>query len=65
VDYVIECEKNLYAIEVKGGRRKSTTGLTAFKRKFPAAKLSIIDRQSYPDFEADPLGFLDANSIGA
>jgi predicted AAA+ superfamily ATPase len=63
VDYVIEFDKKLFAIEVKSGRKKSTKGLTAFKQKFPLARLSIITPENYIEFEKDPLEFVETHSI--
>lgn len=43
VDFVLTAGRDLYAIEVKSGRKKNYTGLQAFKKKFPDAKTIVID----------------------
>ena len=58
VDFVLKKGRNLFAIEVKSGRKKSQKGLQKFKEKFPEAKLIMITFENYKKFEADPLKFL-------
>lgn len=59
VDYVLRKGKNVIAIEVKSGKKKSDKGLLVFKNKFPHAKLMIIDSENYFEFEKDPLVFIE------
>ena len=59
VDFVLQKGRALWAIEVKSGRRKKSTGLDAFKRKFPSARSIVITPDNYESFERDPMGFLD------
>jgi len=58
VDYVLKAGRNIWAIEVKSGRKKSGKGLEQFKKNFPSARLSLITRENYLEFEEDPLQFL-------
>jgi predicted AAA+ superfamily ATPase len=58
VDFVLKRGKELWAIEVKSGRKKSSRGLDAFKKQFPHSKLSIITLDNYEIFEKDPIGYL-------
>lgn len=62
VDYVLRKGKNVIAIEVKSGKKKSDKGLLVFKNKFPHAKLMIIDSENYLEFEKDPLAFIESFS---
>ena len=59
VDYVLRKGKNVIAIEVKSGKKKSDKGLLAFKEKFPHAKILIIDSENYFRFERAPLAFIE------
>jgi predicted AAA+ superfamily ATPase len=59
VDFVLKKGRALWAIEVKSGRKKKSTGLNAFTRKFPSARSIIITLDNYEDFERDPTGFLN------
>lgn len=63
VDFVVEYERELYAIEVKSGRKDSTKGLSAFKDKFSYARLAIINLENYQEFETNPLSFLQKNAL--
>ena len=58
VDFVLKQGRNIWAIEVKSGRKKSTKGLDNFKKNFPTAKLVIINKENYFEFENDPILFL-------
>jgi len=58
VDFVLKHGRQLFAIEVKSGRKKSAKGLDKFKQKFSEAKVVLITRDNYFDFEKDPLTFL-------
>lgn len=42
VDFVVESPSNLFAIEVKSGRRKDERGIAAFKERFPNARTLIV-----------------------
>ena len=43
VDFVLNIDRILVAIEVKSGRRKSQKGLIKFKEKFPNARTVLMD----------------------
>ena len=58
VDFVIKKGRSLWAIEVKSGRKKSSSGLGVFKSKFPHSNLVIITPENYEKFESDPSHFL-------
>lgn len=58
VDYVYQYRQELYAIEVKSGRRKSSRGLEAFCRQVPQARPVIVTPENFAAFSADPRGFL-------
>ena len=60
VDFVVRRGKSLWAVEVKSGRRRPEGGLQAFAKKFPKARLVLITPDSYPQFESDPMGFLES-----
>ncbi len=60
VDFVLKKGRNLYAIEVKSGRKKSLKGLEKFKNKFPEARLVMITFENYFEFENDPMKFLES-----
>ena len=59
VDYVVTRGKTIWAIEVKAGRRKSSRGLEAFRKKYPSARLAIITMDDYLEFEKDPIAYLE------
>lgn len=63
VDYILKKGREIYGIEVKSGRKKSMSGLSAFKEKFPHARLIIITVENYFDFEKNPLEFLEKNAV--
>lgn len=58
VDYVLKKGKNIFAIEVKSGRKKSSAGLDKFCEKFPGAYKIMITPENYQTFELDPMSFL-------
>lgn len=58
VDFVLKQGKNVWAIEVKSGRKKSDKGLQQFKKNFPSARTAMITEENYFEFENDPLEFL-------
>ena len=49
VDYVHSFGKNLLALEVKSGRKKSSKGLVAFLKHFPNAQTQIVTPENYID----------------
>lgn len=62
VDFVLSKGRNIWAIEVKSGRKKSAKSLGLFKQKFPQAKSCIISPENYLEFEKDPMMFLQKSS---
>lgn len=58
VDYVLELDSRLVAIEVKSGRKKNSKGLLEFSKHFPKAVPVIISVDNYLAFAKNPLGFL-------
>jgi uncharacterized protein len=58
VDYIIEDGKNLFALEVKSGRKRGASGLAKFQDRFPKARLKIITKDEYLNFSKDPLSWL-------
>lgn len=46
VDYVIEVDDHLFAIEVKSGRKRMGRGLESFFKRFPKSQSRIIDFES-------------------
>lgn len=56
VDYVVRSGAATWAIEVKSGRPRGTSGLAAFKRLVPDARVLIVGRGGLPleDFLATP-----------
>jgi predicted AAA+ superfamily ATPase len=62
VDYVVETGKELFAIEVKSKKRK-TSGMEVFRKKNVHAKTCYIDFENYPMFEKDPVAFLNEYAI--
>ncbi len=49
VDFVYEYKKEIYAIEVKYGKNKSTKGLEKFLNKFSKAKTYTVTQDNYLD----------------
>jgi predicted AAA+ superfamily ATPase len=45
VDFVVNSPKNLFAIEVKLGRKKGIQGVSAFKKLFPKAHTLIVSEE--------------------
>jgi len=62
VDYVLQRGKEVWAIEVKSGRRRRRSGLEKFKDAYPKATLVIIAQEDYASFESDPMSFLESRS---
>ena len=58
VDFIHQYQGQLYAIEVKSGRKKSAQGLNAFLEHFPRAKLIIVSPENFPQFSKNPRAFL-------
>jgi predicted AAA+ superfamily ATPase len=59
VDFVLKVGKQVYAIEVKSGRKERSRGLATFKQKFPQARAVILNQENYQEFELAPLQFLE------
>lgn len=57
VDFIYEADRT-YAVEVKSGRKRKIGGVTAFMAHYPDAVPVFVDVESYPQFEADPAGFM-------
>ena len=60
VDFVYTYQGQLYAVDVKSGRRKLSRGLNVFTKKYPKAYPVIITPDNYADFSANPRNFLNA-----
>ena len=60
VDFVMQWQKRLFAIEVKSGKKRQAGGLSVFMGRFPEAVPIIISPDNYEDFIADPVAFLNA-----
>lgn len=58
VDFVYRYRNQLYALEVKSGRKKSSRGLEAFIKQFPAATPIIITSDNFSLLSEDPTTFL-------
>lgn len=58
VDYIYRYQGELYAIEVKSGRRKAADGLPAFQEKFPDVRCVIITPDNFTAFSENPGRFL-------
>jgi len=58
VDFVYQYRDQLYAIEVKSGRKKSAKGLDAFCAQAPQALRVIVTPENFSQFSADPRRFL-------
>ena len=50
VDYVYSWGKNLFAIEVKSGRKKTAKGLVKFQEHFPTAKPVLVTPDNFSTF---------------
>jgi len=58
VDYVYRERDQLFAIEVKSGRRRRAVGFDLFCRQFPKARRLIITPDAFGEFSADPREFM-------
>jgi uncharacterized protein len=63
VDYIFEYNDELFAIEVKYGKEKSTKGLAAFLKKFPSARPLLITPIEYQKLLENPKEFFDVSKI--
>jgi len=63
VDFIATYHDQVYAIEVKSGRKKSTKGLEAFKKQFPKALRIIISPDTFDTFSANPIQYLQSVGI--
>ena len=59
VDFVYQYRQQLYAIEVKSGRKKSAKGLQAFSAQAPNAKSIILTPDNFAHFSQAPIAFLE------
>jgi predicted AAA+ superfamily ATPase len=59
VDFVYKNGSELWAVEVKSGRRKSARGLQEFQTHYPKAKPLFIHPENFASFSKDPVGFLE------
>lgn len=60
VDFICQYQGQVFAIEVKSGRRKSAKGLEAFLKHFPVACPVILTTDNFPLFSEDPKKFLQS-----
>lgn len=60
VDFVYKYQGQLYAIEVKSGRRTFSSGLNAFLVQYPKARPAIVTTDNFAIFSENPRTFLDA-----
>ncbi len=63
VDFVVVHEDQLFAIEVKSGRKKSSKGLALFQERYPTSKTCLISPDNYPAFSRDPISFLKSKAL--
>ncbi len=59
VDFIYQYQGRLYAVEVKSGRRKLSSGLNAFLERFPKAYPAIVTMDNFAAFSENPRRFLD------
>jgi hypothetical protein len=57
---VYSYQGQLYAVEVKSGRRKTSRSLNIFVEKFPKASPVIITPDNFGVFSENPRNFLEA-----
>ncbi len=60
VDYVVLYAGDIFAIEVKSGRKKSSKGLNEFAKRFKTAKKVYITNDNIEKFLTNPKIFLEA-----
>lgn len=60
VDFVYRYQGELYAVEVKSGRRRTAKGLDMFLKQFPDAHAIILTTDNFPAFSEAPLKFLQS-----
>lgn len=58
LDFVYVYEKQILAIEIKSGRKKSAKGLDEFTSLYPKSKQLFITPENFLQFSKDPEGFL-------
>lgn len=58
VDYVLELDRKLIAIEVKTNKRKSSKSIPEFLKKYPKASIVFINPENFEAFDRDPIGFI-------
>jgi len=63
VDFVVQVDGRLYAIEVKSGCRRSASGLSLFQSRYRAAKTCLVRWENYAAFAASPAEFLQSVSV--
>lgn len=63
VDYIYKRGKELIAIEVKSGYKKSTLGMTEFIKRNPIAKKLFISFENFSQFAKAPEKFLSDYSL--
>lgn len=51
VDFVVNHGEHLWAVEVKSGRADKTSGLRAFRRRYPNAKVWLVGDAGLPLIE--------------
>ena len=63
IDFVVVIGKDVFAIEVKSGRKKLAKSLDVFKRQFPKSKSVFITKENFTDFCKHPKEWLQMYSI--
>lgn len=53
VDYVIAENGEITAVEVKSGRERKRTGVNAFLKEYPQAKVKVVDASNLKEFLAE------------
>lgn len=65
VDFVFSLDNQLFAIEVKSGRKKPSRGYDQFKKICPQSRFCVVNRENYETFSKDPVEFLSSQSLSA
>ncbi len=60
VDFIYKYQGQLYAIEVKSGRRKSAKGIETFTSRFPDSHPVILTVENFPLFSENSHAFLES-----